>query len=227
MTGQPRQTSGLIVLGCGRVGAEIAVESARGGIAVAIIDRDPASFDRLPPEFDGRTVHGDGMDRTVLEEAGVADCRALAALMYGDNTNIVTARIAKETYGVPSVVARIKDPRRAEIYQRLGIPTVAPVPWAVDQILRRIQPTTSVDWTHSSGSVRLIERTIPAGWIGRPLDGLTSTSEGFRLAVITRSGRAQFPSPNLIGQEGDLLHIVVQNEATDALDATLSGGSTP
>ncbi len=215
----------IVVLGCGRVGAQIATDAASDGHAVSVVDRDQASFARLPAGFAGRTCVGDGIDRTALEAAGVAGCDALAAVMYGDNSNIVAARIAKETYAVPSVVARIKDPGRAEVYQRLGIPTVAPVTWATNQVLRRLYADgAAVDWTHPSGATQLIEHELPLQWAGHLLDPLMAPADGYRLIMLTRGGRPRFASPGLSGQEGDLLHALINVDAGDAFAEALHGG---
>lgn len=215
----------VLVLGCGRVGAQIAVEAASAGYSVAVVDRDRSSFRRLPESFPGKTWLGDGIDRPVLEAAGIVACDALAAVMYGDNSNIVAARIAKETYAIASVVARIKDPRRAEVYQRLGIPTVAPVTWAADQVLRRLFPENSAtDWTHPSGDMRLVERELPPTWAGRLLDRLVISAERYRLVTVTRGGQPKFAAPGLCGQQGDILHVVATPDGENAFDAALRGG---
>src|SRR5207244_4305381 len=121
-------------MGCGRVGAELTVQLAKGGHSVSIIDKRPDAFDRLPPGFDAKTIVGMGFDREVLEQAGIKEAGAFVAVSNGDNSNIVSARVAREHYHVPKVVARIYDPRRADIYERLNIPTVASVRWAAKQI---------------------------------------------------------------------------------------------
>ena len=218
----------VLVLGCGRVGAEIAAELACKGHSVAVVDRDRRSFRRLPDSFPGETQFGDGMDRSALEAAGIASCDAVAAVMYGDNSNIVAARIARENYGIASVVARIKDPRRAEVYQRLGIATVAPVTWAAEQVMRRLLPdNVTVDWTHPSGDLRLVELELPAAWAGHVLDRLLITVDGYRLVMVSRAGKPRFLAPGLCGQEGDLLHAVVTDDGAQALCAAVMNGPTP
>src|SRR5947207_9953537 len=149
----------VVVVGCGRVGSELAAELEAQGHTVAVIDKNRNAFRRLPERFTGRAVLGFGFDRDHLEQAGIGEAQALAAVTSGDNSNILTARIARETYGIEHVVARIYDPRRAVIYQRLGIPTVATVAWTTDQVLRRLLPSeTSNDWVDPTGRVGLIER---------------------------------------------------------------------
>ncbi|HEX8770403.1 MAG TPA: TrkA family potassium uptake protein [Acidimicrobiales bacterium] len=217
----------VIVVGCGRVGSELAAALEADGHLVAVIDKDRNAFRRLPPGFGGRAVLGFGFDRDHLEEAGIRDAMALAAVTNGDNTNILTARIARETYEIPNVVARIYDPRRAEIYQRLGIPTVATVSWTTDQVLRRLSPEQSVaEWTHASGTVSLIERSLPDGWAGRKLSEMVGESDRFRLVTLSRGGQARLASPEMVGQEGDILHLVVHREATEELEQRLAAEVT-
>jgi trk system potassium uptake protein TrkA len=219
----------VIVVGCGRVGSELAVALDRDGHSVAIIDKNQDAFRKyLPADWPGRTVHGFGFDRDHLEEAGVRDAGALAAVTSGDNSNILSARIARETYEIPRVVARIYDPRRALIYQRLGIPTVATVTWTTDQVLRRMfEDSAATEWAEPTGQVVLVERALPTSWAGRSLAELSGPR--FRLVAVTRAGRAQLASGELIGQDGDILHLAVRKDALDELthllvDSTSAGG---
>ena len=212
----------VIVVGCGRVGSELAVALDRSRHSVAIIDKNRDAFRKyLPEDWGGRTVHGFGFDRDHLEEAGVGDAGALAAVTSGDNSNILAARIARETYEIPRVVARIYDPRRAVIYQRLGIPTVATVTWTTDQVMRRLfEDEASTEWAEPTGQVVLVERTLPDAWAGRTLTPLAERA-GVRLVSLTRAGQAQLASDALVGQEGDLLHLAVRKDAVDSLEERL------
>ena len=213
----------VIVVGCGRVGSELAVNLEQAGHSVAIIDKNRNAFRRLPERWSGRAVLGFGFDRDHLEQAGVAEAQALAAVTSGDNTNILTARIARETYQIPNVVARIYDPRRAVIYQRLGIPTVATVTWTTDQVIRRLIPDQTVtEWTDATGLVSVVERALPDGWAGHKLSAL-GVQGRFRLVAITRAGQARLAGPDLVGQEGDVLHLTVVKDALDELEARLAG----
>lgn len=213
----------VIVVGCGRVGRELGVDLEAAGHSVSIIDKNRTAFRRLPERWTGRAVVGFGFDRDVLEQAGIRHAGALAAVTNGDNTNIVTARIAKETYEVDKVVARIYDPRRAAVYQRLGIPTVATVSWATDQVIRRLFPSEHpVDWTDASGRVSLLEVALPDAWCGHRLSALEG--DGWRLMAVQRSSGTKLASADLVGQEGDVLHVVVRKEASDAFEAHLAGG---
>jgi trk system potassium uptake protein TrkA len=212
----------VIVVGCGRVGSGLAVDLVAGGHDVVIVDKRAAAFRRLHEGWGGRELLGFGFDRDTLEEAGAKEAGALAAVTSGDNSNILTARIAREQYEVPAVVARIYDPRRAEIYQRLGIPTVATVTWTTNQVLRRILPQTATEWSDAADRVRLVERLLPASWGGRPLGELESAGE-VRLVSVTRAGLAQLATPDLVGQEGDVLHLAVTAAAAGRLDDILAG----
>jgi trk system potassium uptake protein TrkA len=214
----------VIVVGCGRVGSELAVNLEQGGHSVAIIDKNRNAFRRLPERWSGRAVLGFGFDRDHLEQAGVRDADALAAVTSGDNTNILTARIARETFQIENVVARIYDPRRAVIYQRLGIPTVATVTWTTDQVMRRLfSESSAVDWTDSGGRLSLVERTLPPAWAGHKLAKLGEPGR-YRIVAISRAGEARLAGPDLVGQEGDILHVAVGKDDMEALDTRLAEG---
>ena len=198
-------------MGCGRVGSSLATELESAGHSVAIIDQSREAFRRLGPNFKGRTVTGVGFDRDTLLEAGIETADAFAAVSNGDNSNILAARVARETYGVDNVVARIYDPGRAEIYQRLGIPTVATVIWATDQILRRLVPEGSrSEWRDASGAVQLCEMHPHKDWFGMAITELEAAT-GARVAFITRLGEGLIPDGHSVLQEGDLLHVTVRD----------------
>ncbi len=188
---------------------------------MVIIDKRREAFRRLPEEWTGRALEGTGIDRDVLDEAGVRRAGALAAVTSGDNTNILVARIARENFEVPRVVARIYDPRRAVIYQRLGIPTVATVSWTVDQVTRRLLPDEIASaWTDPSGEVGLLERTLPDAYAGRKLGDLAS-GEDFSPVMVTRAGQARIATGSMIGQEGDVVLFAVRTRAIAAFEARL------
>lgn len=214
----------IIVVGCGRVGSELAIRLESAGHSVAVIDRDQVAFQRLPERWSGRAVLGFGFDRDHLLQADVRKADALAAVASGDNSNILSARIARETFGIEHVVARIKDPKRATIYQRLGIPTVASVTWTTEHVMRRLLPeSTTPDWLHSSGNLSLTEQELSPAWAGKKLEPLTN-AEKFRLVAVTREGRPRLSSPALVGQEGDLLHFLVEDEGIEAMFTALESG---
>jgi trk system potassium uptake protein TrkA len=221
----------VIVVGCGRVGSGLAVSLSAEGHSVAVLDKNPRAFRRLK-EWDGPCIVGSGFDRDDLEKAGALEADALAAVTSGDNTNILTVRIARENYKIPNVVARIYDPRRAEIYQRLGIPTVATVTWTIDQVRRRLLPEEDVgDWSDPSGRLTLLDRSLPDAWAGRALADMEEAGR-VSLVAVTRAGVPRLDARDLVGQEGDVLHLAVLDDARRALDDKLSaegsrGGDGP
>jgi trk system potassium uptake protein TrkA len=215
----------VVVVGCGRVGSGLAVQLVDGGHTVAIIDKSASAFRRLPQAWSGEAIVGSGFDREILDEAGAPRAGALAAVTSGDNSNILTARIAREAYEISNVVARIYDPRRAEIYQRLGIPTVATVTWTIDQVLRRLLPeTVTWEWSDPSGQVVLIERQLPEAWAGRRLREAESSGKA-RIVAVTRAGTARLDTADLVGQEGDVVHLAVMKDALSETERRLAGGS--
>jgi len=212
----------VIVVGCGRVGSGLALSLTAEGHSVSVMDKQASAFRRLK-DWDGPCIVGSGFDRDDLEKAGAVGADALAAVTSGDNTNIMTVRIARETYLIPNVVARIYDPRRAEIYQRLGIPTVATVTWTIDQVRRRLLPNQDVnDWSDPSGQLTLLDRSLPDAWAGRNLSELEEPGR-LSLVAVTRSGVPRLDARELVGQEGDVLHMAVLEAARSDLDNLLSG----
>lgn len=212
----------VVVVGCGRVGSSLAANLIDGGHSVSVIDRRAEAFGRLGRNFAGRTLVGIGFDREHLKEAGIEEAGALAAVTSGDNSNILIARVARETFGIDRVVARIYDPRRATIYQRLGIPTVATVAWTTERVLRRLLPDEpAVEWVDPSANVMLVERSIPAGWAGRSVEEL-ETRSGARVVSLNRVGVGQLPKPSVILQEGDVVYLGAASEALAALETALA-----
>lgn len=217
----------VVVVGCGRVGSGLAVDLVDHGHSVAVIDRSEKAFRRLPSDWNGKRVIGSGFDRQDLDEAGANDAASLAAVTSGDNSNILTARIARETYEIPNVVARIYDPRRAQIYLRLGIPTVATVSWTIDQVRRRLVPGEGeVEWTDPTGSLSLVEHGLPERFAGKRLLDLNDPGE-ITLVSVTRAGVARLDIGDLVGQDGDILHLVISDSAKSRFDGLLSGTTGP
>lgn len=215
----------VVVVGCGRVGSGLARMLEADGHTVAIVDRQEKAFRRLPPDFAGRKVVGVGFDRDRLEDAGIAEAGALAAVTNGDNSNILVARIARETYGIERVVARIYDPRRAAIYERVGIATIATVQWATERVLRRIVPTSGdVEWIDPSAKVVLIERLVPPALVGHKVAELEETGLA-RTVALSRLGVSQMPTGGLVLQEGDVLYLAVPGDDVDKLDGHLAGAT--
>ena len=212
----------VIVVGCGRVGSALGIALLDMGHSVAVIDRRREAFARLGDDFGGMTVEGIGFDRDRLIEAGIERASALAAVTSGDNSNVLVARVARETFGIERVVARIYDPRRATIYQRLGLPTVATVAWTTDRVLRRLLPqSTPAEWTDPTAKLCLVERVLPDGWAGRLLSELEETV-GARVVGVGRLGSALVPSAETVAQQGDLLYIAIRAEDVEALNVALA-----
>lgn len=208
-------------MGCGRVGSSLAHGLEEHGHTVSVIDQNPDAFRRLGAGFEGTTVTGVGFDRDTLVEAGIEDAYAFAAVSSGDNSNILAARVARETFGVGSVVARIYDPGRAEVYQRLGIPTVATVRWTSDQMLRRLLPHGAApEFTDASGALRLAEVAVHDAWIGRRISAVEAAS-GARVAYITRLGDGLLPGPETVVQDGDLVHVLMRADDVPAVERVL------
>jgi len=212
----------VVVVGCGRVGSGLASSLTGAGHTVAVVDRRSSAFNRLPPDFTGKKLTGIGFDRDVLVEAGIEEASAVAAVTNGDNSNILIARVARETFGIDRVVARIYDPRRAAIFQRLGIPTVATVAWATERVLRRILPDEAVEWVDPSAKVSLVERIVPAAVAGRAISEFEADTK-VRFTAVSRLGSAQIAAPQVILQEGDVVFVAVATEALASFDALISG----
>lgn len=213
-----------MILGCGRVGALLAHRLDELGHSVAVVDQDPGAFRKLSPDFTGQTVTGVGFDRETLESAGIKRAHAFAAVSSGDNSNILAARVARETYGVEQVVARIYDPRRAQVYERLGIPTVATVSWTAGQFLRRMLPLGAEDeYRDPSGTVVLAEVHIGDYWLGRRCSDLGAAS-GARVAFITRYGQALIPDHETVLQDGDLVHFLFLDDMRQRVERVCEHG---
>jgi trk system potassium uptake protein TrkA len=207
----------IVVMGCGRVGSSLAHNLVRLGHTVSVIDQDPLAFRRLGDTFPGRQILGVGFDQETLVDAGIEQASAFAAVSSGDNSNIIAARVARETFGVQKVVARIYDPKRAEVYERLGIPTVATVPWTAGRLLKSLLgEATAEAWRDPSGAVSLVHVAPDEGWVGQPLTAFEATS-GARVGLITRFGTGELPRPNTVIQAGDSLHVLVTDAGADAL----------
>ena len=214
----------VVVMGCGRVGSTLAHNLEARDHSVSVIDRNPDAFRRLGPSYSGTTVEGFGFDRDVLVEAGIENAGAFAAVSSGDNSNIISARVAREQFGITNVVARIYDPGRAEVYERLGIPTVATVTWAADRVLRRLLPEGAEPlWRDPSGTVRVDEIPAPDSWVGSTVLQLQDHT-GARVAFMTRLGTGLIPDQGTVIQEGDLLNLFMLEDDTAHVTERLSTG---
>ena len=211
-------------MGCGRVGSTLARSLEDRDHTVAVIDSNPDAFRRLGPSFNGTKVTGIGFDQDVLDRAGIEKADAFAAVSSGDNSNIIAARVARETFGIQQVVARIYDPGRAEVYQRLGIETVATVKWTADQVLRRILPAgAEPDFRDPSGTIRLDQFRVNEAWIGHRTVEFQQQS-GSRIAWIDRLGEGMLPTRETVIQEGDVLHLVMREENADRVYSVFENG---
>lgn len=213
----------VVIMGCGRVGSTLAQSLEALGHSVAIIDRRPEAFRRLGSDFGGLTVTGMGFDRDVLVEAGVEHAEAFAAVSSGDNSNIISARVARETFGVRRVVARIYDPKRAAVYERLGIPTVATVRWTADRIMRHVVPECHAEvWRDPTNAVSIVEVPVHPAWVSRPLRQLEEAT-GARVGYVIRFGVGTLPTASTVVQDGDQIFMLVTDEIIDAVLKSASG----
>ena len=215
----------VVIVGCGRVGSTLALSLISSGHSVAVVDRKSDAFFRLRDNFAGQTITGIGFDRDVLEQAGIKKASAVAAVTNGDNSNILVARVARESFGIENVVARISDPKRAEIYERLGIATVATVKWTSDRILRRILPDLpAVEWSDPSSSVVLVERTLPDSLVGEKV--LELEIKGARISALRRLSAAVIPDSKTLIQQGDIAYFTVEKDSVNSLDEFLKRGKS-
>jgi trk system potassium uptake protein TrkA len=211
-----------VIVGCGRVGAELADALGQQDFTVSVIDKNAGAFEHLHPGFGGTTLVGPGFDRDILEEAGIRRADVFIAVTNGDNSNIVCARIAKEHYGCKTVAARIYDPRRAQIYERLGIPTVATVAWTTDQVMARVMPAPqSILATIGSGDVVAIGTEVPQAAAGVRIGDLNVPGK-LLVTALSRFGRTQVADPAVIVQEGDFLNVTVQRTLLGSVEGHLA-----
>ncbi len=209
-------------MGCGRVGSFLATALDADGHSVAVIDVDPKAFSRLPSDFSGKRVTGLGMDREALKKADIKDAYAFAAVSSGDNSNIISTRIAQETFHVPHVVARIYDPERAYVYERLGIPTVATVKRTAESVLRRmLPPDAAVTWTHPTGEVSLVTATPETSWYGVSFPTVEELT-GERIAFVSRLGTIVPARQDLVVQEHDQLYFAIGGAESTRLRSILT-----
>lgn len=213
----------VVIVGCGRVGSTLARELCELGNTVAVVDRKADAFLRLGNDFSGQTVVGIGFDPDILIAAGIERASALAAVTNGDNSNIMVARVARERFGIQSVVARIYDPKRSEIYERLGIATVATVKWTAERIMRRIiADRPAVEWTDPSAELVLVERIVGDVWVGERSSVLDAGPA--KVIGLRRYGKAMLAGDDVLIQQGDVLYLAVMNGDIAPLDAYLAKG---
>jgi trk system potassium uptake protein TrkA len=215
----------IVIMGCGRVGSTLAHNLEARNHSVAVVDQNADAFRRLGPDFHGTTVTGIGFDRDVLRQAGIERADAFAAVSSGDNSNIISARLARETFGVSRVVARIYDQRRAQVYERLGIPTVATVRWTADRIFRQLIPEGHDEiFRDPTSTISIVEVPVHRDWIGEPLRTLEEATGG-RIAYLTRFGIAILPTSSTVLQEGDQVFMLVTDDISG--DVTTRAAAPP
>ncbi|MGZ8612636.1 MAG: potassium channel family protein [Actinomycetota bacterium] len=211
----------VVIMGCGRVGILLTQELARAGHEVSVIDKHAAAFDRLPPGFEAKTIVGLGFDRDVLEEAGIKEADAFLAVSSGDNSNIVSARVAREHYHVPQVIARIYDPMRADIYEKLNIPTVSTTRWGVKQIMMMLtHPREEIKETLAAGDLLRMRIRVPQHLVGRPVGELNAEGK-ILVAGVDRGGSGFLPISSSTFQDGDFAAVIVQKDELEMLDDLL------
>ena len=213
-TGTPQQ---IIIVGCGRVGGELALSVFRKGHSVAVVDVNPRAFDRLGPEFRGRTVQGDGFAEDVLKRAGIETADAVAAVTTSDSVNIVVARVARDIYHIRHVVARVYNPRRAPIYEKLGLQTIASSSWGAQRIEQLIlHPGLQSVYAAGNGEVQIYEISIPHTWEGRAVGDLVPEVNALPVA-IARGGRACLPARDTVMHAQDVLQVSATDEGAALL----------
>lgn len=211
-------------MGCGRVGSTLAIELADRGHSVAVIDQDPEAFGRLPEDFPGAQITGLGFDRDVLTEAGIADAAGFAAVSSGDNSNIISARVVRETFGVSNVVARIYDPERAAIYNRFGVPTVATVSWTTNQVIQRLLPMpAAIELSHPASGMAVFACTPGETWIGKQV-GELEDALGVRVCFIVRGLDGIIPTWDTVLQDGDELRVAGLESEHSRIDKIMADG---
>jgi trk system potassium uptake protein len=211
----------VVIMGCGRVGAELTMELSRSGHTVSIIDKRKEAFERLPPDFDAKTVVGVGFDREVLEAAGITEADAFIAVSNGDNSNIVSARVAREHFRTPKVVARIYDPRRADIYERLNIPTIASVRWAAKQVQYLLfHERKAMRDSLGGGTLLHLQIEVPEHLVGQKISRVESDGQ-VEVIGVDRGGDGFIPVKDSTFQDGDVAHFIVHKDATAKFDVLM------
>jgi trk system potassium uptake protein len=215
----------IVIMGCGRVGTALAKHLLRLEHSVAVIDQDPLAFRRLGDDFPGRQVTGVGFDRDTLMAAGITEAEAFAAVSNGDNSNIISARVARETFGIERVVARIYDAKRAAVYERLGIPTVATVPWSTDRLMRMLLPDgVASAWREPAGTVAILPLPLHEDWVGHSVRDLEQAT-GSRVAFIVRFGTGVLPKADTAVQHEDTIYVAAVSGTVS--DVTAAAAAPP
>lgn len=210
----------IIVIGCGRMGSGLAQLLSLRGHSVTVVDRDPVAFESLGPAFSGKTVVGIGFDRAVLEAAGIGRADGLASVTNSDEVNIVAARLARQHFQVPRVVARVVEPHKAEIYRRLGLQTISTTTWGINRMANLLSYAEFEVLLNLGNEVEMIEAEIPPLLAGRPVNSLAIPGE-LQVVAINRGGKTFLPSGNTLFQSGDSVHLALLAASADRVAALL------
>ncbi|MDR6938850.1 potassium channel family protein [Arcanobacterium hippocoleae] len=212
----------FVIMGCGRVGAALALDLGEFGHSVAIIDKNPDAFRRLPENFAGQRVTGIGFDQDALRQAGIEDAAGFAAVSSGDNSNIIAARVVRDNFGIENVVTRIYDTSRANVYERLGIATVPTVKWTTESMIRKLidfGPYTI--FQDANYQISLFLADLHHSWYGiscAEIERLTNA----RIAYLGRAAKAIIPEANLVIQDGDELYLTAPTRQATAIQRILN-----
>lgn len=211
----------IIIIGCGRVGAGLAEALSQRGFGVTVVDRDPAAFERLGATFRGETLTGNGLDRDVLVKAGIEKADGIAAVTASDEVNVVAARLARQVFRVPRVVARLYEPRKAEVYRRLGLMTISHVTWGISRIVEllcysKLETIKSL----GSGDVDIVEAEVPRLLVGRTVKDLSVPGE-IHVVAVTRKGKTFLPMLGTEFHEGDMVHLALLASSSERLKVIL------
>ncbi len=214
----------FIIVGCGRVGSELAYRLFRGGHQVVVVDIDREAFHRLHPDFRGRALEGEGLAEGVLERAGIREAHGLAAVTNSDTLNAVVAYTARVFYNVPVVVVRNYDPRLRPVVEAFGLQTVSSTSWGAQRVEELLtNPSQRMVYSAGNGEVEVYEVLIPAGWEGHTLRDLLEPLRDCYPVALTRAGRSSLPDGSTTLKSGDLLNISTTFEGMARLTARLSG----
>jgi trk system potassium uptake protein len=212
----------FIIIGCGRMGTGLARVLGQRGHGITVVDRDRASLEQLEPSFRGQTVVGTGFDQGALLEAGIEHADGLAAVTNSDETNVVVARLSRLVFQVPRVVARLYDPRKADLYHRLGVQVVSPVSWVINRFADLLS-YSELDAIVSlgDGGVEIVEVQVPALLVGRKVSAIAVAGE-VQVVALSRKEKTFLPSSETVFQRDDTVHIAVLTASTERLRAILA-----
>jgi trk system potassium uptake protein TrkA len=213
----------FVIVGCGRVGAELCYRLFKAGHQIAVVDSNRDAFNRLPPEFRGRTLEGEGLAESVLERAGIHEAHGLAAVTNSDTLNAVVAHTARVIYGVPIVVARNYDPELRSLIEAFGLQTVSSTYWGAQRVEELLtNPAQKTVYSAGNGEVEVYELIVPDGWAGHSLGELLESPVQVYPVALTRAGRSFLPDLTILLEAGDVVHVSSTFEGIGALYARLT-----